>query len=102
LELCRKYSRGTSKNRKRTKRYTGKNKGKTAGSGVTREEIGNMLEDFKTDILSSLSSQLDTLQIEEEEGGDKTSIGYLLSEMQNKAPKERMFIGSDRGLQNMQ
>jgi len=28
---------------------------KNIGSGVTRGEIGNMLEDFKTDILSSLS-----------------------------------------------
>jgi hypothetical protein len=37
--------------------------GKTIGGGVTRVEIKNMLEDFKTDILSSLSSQLDTFQM---------------------------------------
>jgi hypothetical protein len=36
---------------------------KTVGSGVTREEIGSMLEYFKTNIFSSLSSQLDTLQM---------------------------------------
>jgi hypothetical protein len=47
------------KNRKRTKRFTGK----TVGCGVTREDIKNMLEEFKTDILSSLSSHLDTLQM---------------------------------------
>jgi hypothetical protein len=37
--------------------------GNTIGGRVTREEIGNMLEDFKTNILNSLSSQLDTLQM---------------------------------------
>jgi len=61
LELGRNYSRGTSKTIKgpidRLERTR-----KTVGRGVMRPEIGNMLEDFKTDILSSLSSQLDTLQ----------------------------------------
>jgi hypothetical protein len=37
--------------------------GKITGIGFTREEIGNMLEDFKTDILIYLSSHLDTLQM---------------------------------------
>jgi hypothetical protein len=36
--------------------------GNTFESGVTRVEIGNMLEDFKIDILIFLSSQLNTLQ----------------------------------------
>ena len=30
-------------------------------SGVTREEIGNLLEDFKIDILSTLTTQLEVL-----------------------------------------
>jgi hypothetical protein len=33
---------------------------KSSGGVVTRTEIGNMLDNFKTNILSSLSSQLDT------------------------------------------
>jgi hypothetical protein len=55
LELCRKYSRGTSKTRKGP-RYMLERTRKIVGSGVTREEIGNMLEYFKTYILSSMSS----------------------------------------------
>ena len=61
LELCRKYSRGTSKTGKGPRDILARTDN-TIESGVTREEIGNMLEYFKTDILSSLSSQLDTLQ----------------------------------------
>jgi len=32
-----------------------------AGAEVTRAEMGNIFENFKTDILSILSSQLDVL-----------------------------------------
>jgi len=62
LELCHKYSRGTSKTRKGPRDIL-KRTGRTIGSGVTRVEIGNMLEDFKTDILSSFIFELDTLQM---------------------------------------
>ena len=30
--------------------------------GITRVEIGNLLENFKTDILGAMGSQLDSLQ----------------------------------------
>jgi hypothetical protein len=33
-----------------------------ASGGVTREEVGNLLENFKTDILSTMTTQLDVLQ----------------------------------------
>ena len=33
--------------------------------GVTRAKIGNLLHHFKIDILSSLASQLDTLQVKQ-------------------------------------
>ena len=34
---------------------------KTSGGGVTKVEIGNLLENIRTDILSTLSAQMDTL-----------------------------------------
>ena len=38
-------------------------KGNTPSSGgVTRMELGNLLENFKTDILGAMGSQLDALQ----------------------------------------
>jgi hypothetical protein len=36
---------------------------KPTSEGVTRIELGNILENFKTDILHTISSQLDTMQI---------------------------------------
>ena len=36
---------------------------KLAGGGVTRIELGNLLEKFKIDILGALSSQIDSMNI---------------------------------------
>ena len=33
-----------------------------SSGGVTRVELGNLLENFKTDILGAMGSQLDALQ----------------------------------------
>ena len=38
---------------------------KLATSGVSRAYIGNLLDNFKTNILSTLGSQLDTLKIKQ-------------------------------------
>jgi hypothetical protein len=51
-----------------------------------------MLEDFKTDILSSLSSQLDTLQMKKKREEIEQALAIFCPEMQNKAPKERMLL----------
>ena len=57
VELCRKYSHSKSKVGKRVRAI------KSAGGGVTRTELGNLLENFKTDILGTLSSQIDSMNI---------------------------------------
>lgn len=54
-ELCRKYSRGKEKARKDSRDSLSKVSISTSGS-VTRVELGNLLENFKTDLLSTLSS----------------------------------------------
>jgi hypothetical protein len=46
------------------------------GNRVMRDEIGNMFENFKTDIIISLSSQLDVLQVKKKQGGVRKNI-YL-------------------------
>jgi hypothetical protein len=94
LELCHKYSRGTSKTGKGPRDILTRT-GKTVGGGVTRVDIKNMLEDFKTDILSSLSSQLDTLQMKKKKEETKLSFGHIFPKMQNEKPMERMSIGSN-------
>ena len=61
-KLCRKYSRGKSKTGKDSRDSPSK-VSKSASGGVTRVELGNLLENFKIDLLSTLSSQIDTLQV---------------------------------------
>ena len=61
-ELCRKYSRSRAKAGKST-RESPSCISRTAGtSGITRIELENLLENFKTDILGTLSSQFDALK----------------------------------------
>ena len=50
VELCRKYSRSKSKVEKGIRAI------KSAGGGVTRTKLGNLLEKFKTNILGTLRS----------------------------------------------
>ena len=58
-ELCEKYSRSKAKIGKRT---ISSKATKSASTSITRAEIGNLLEEFKTDLLSTLGTQIDTLK----------------------------------------
>ena len=57
VELFQKYSRSKSKAGKGVRAI------KSVGGGVTRTELGNLLENFKIDILGTLSSQIDSMNI---------------------------------------
>ena len=57
--LCKKYSRSKAKN---GKGIQDTRINKSTLRDVTRVELGNLLENFKIDILSTLSSQLDTIK----------------------------------------
>jgi hypothetical protein len=57
IELCKKYSRSKVKVGKGVRVV------KSTFGGITRLELGNLLENFKTDILSIISAQMDTLNI---------------------------------------
>ena len=58
-DLCEKYSRSKARYRKRA---LSSKATKSASASVTRAEIGNLLEEFKTDLLSTLGNQIDTLK----------------------------------------
>ena len=96
LELCHKYSRGTSKIGKRPIDILTRN-GKTVGSGITREEIENMLYDFNNDILS-FELLVGYTANEKEERRDRTRFWDFFPKVKNKEPMERMFFGSNQGL----
>ena len=57
VEMCRKYSRSKAKAGKRVRAI------KSSSRGITRLELGNLLENFKIDILGTISAQMDTLSI---------------------------------------
>ena len=58
-DLCEKYSRSKEKIGKRT---ISSKATKSASASVTRAEIGNLLEEFKENLLSTLGTQIDTLK----------------------------------------
>ena len=63
-EIFRNYSSSRGKvGRNIQEPYNRNLKGDTPSTGgVTRMELGNLLENFKTDILGAMGSQLDVLQ----------------------------------------
>ena len=63
-EMCKNYSRSRGKVGKKFREPYSRNvRGNIPISvGFTRVELGNLLEDFKTDILGAMGSQLDALQ----------------------------------------
>jgi hypothetical protein len=67
VNLCKRCSRGASRNRSNGRDTTFSRVQKSASGGETRAEIGNLLEGFKTKMLSSFASQIDTLQIQKKQ-----------------------------------
>jgi hypothetical protein len=62
-EMCKNYSRSRAKTWKNVKDPYNRSLKTVSSCGITREEIGNLLENFKTVILSTIGSQLDTLKL---------------------------------------
>jgi hypothetical protein len=62
-EMCKNYSRSRVKTRKNVWDPYNRNLKPISSGGITREEIGNLLENFKIDILSTTGSHLGTLKI---------------------------------------
>ena len=63
VELCINLSRGKSKILKGPRDPALTRASKSASRTVNRAEIGNMLDEFKSYILGSLSEQIDTLKL---------------------------------------
>ena len=84
-ELCELYSRGITKSGKSPRDLVSRVT-KPSGGGVTRTEIGNMLDNFKTDILSSFSSQLDTFQAKKKKEEVDLALAVFCSRCRKKHP----------------
>jgi hypothetical protein len=74
--LCIRCSRGSSHTRLGMRIPLTRNNNTTTG-GVTRVEVGNLLENFKIDILSTLTTQLDVLQAKQKKIEAEKTLAIL-------------------------
>ena len=81
--LCKKYSRSKVENGKGIRDTRIK---KSASRGVTREELGNLLENFKTDILSTLSSLFDTIRTKKKQNVENAILTIFCSRCMKRHP----------------
>jgi hypothetical protein len=79
-DLCRRCSRGISRSKLGIRDFPTRATKSTNG-GVTHVEIGNLLEEFKTDILGILSSQLDVFQAKQKQLEDEKALAIFCPEM---------------------
>lgn len=59
---------------------------KSANNGAIHAKINNLLENFKTDIMRSLSSQLDELQIKKKHDEIEKAVSIFYPECRKKHP----------------
>jgi hypothetical protein len=79
VNLCKICSIGAARNRSNSRDTTFSRVQKSASGGATRAEIGNLLEDFKTEMLSSFASQIDTLQIMKKKDKAEAALSIFCS-----------------------
>jgi hypothetical protein len=87
VNLCKRCSRGAARNRSNSRDTTFSRVQKSANGGATRVEIGNLLEDFKTEMLSSFASQMDTLQIKKKHAEAEAALSIFCPQCRDKHPK---------------
>jgi hypothetical protein len=87
INLCKRCSRGAARNRSSGRDTTFSRVQKSANGGATRAEIGNLLEDFKTEMLSSFASQMDTLQIKKKQAEVEAALSIFCPQCRDKHPK---------------
>ena len=87
-EICRNYSRSRGKvGRNLLEPYNRNLKGNTPSSGgVTRIGLGSLLENFKTDILGAMGSQLDALQDKKMQEEEHDAMNIFCSRCRTKHP----------------
>jgi hypothetical protein len=77
-DFFRRYSQSQARSGKGP-RYTLSKFTKSTTSAVTRDELGNLLENFKIDLLGTLSLHLDNFQFKNKQEDEKKISFYFLS-----------------------
>ena len=88
-EMCTNYSRIRGKvGRNLWEPYNRSLKGNTPSlGGVTRIELGNILENFKTDILGAMGSQIDVLQAKKRQEEEHAVMSIFCTRCRTKHPQ---------------
>jgi hypothetical protein len=82
-KYCKRYSRSQAKMGKSIRDSTNKID-KPTSRGVTRIELGNILEKFKTDILHTINSQLDTMKIKRKQEEENVALTIFCHQCRRK------------------
>lgn len=90
-EYCKKYSHSQSKTGKSLRDPITKI-AKPAIGGVTRMELGNLLEKLKKNILNTINIQLDTLKIKRKQEDANASLAIFSSCCRKRHPKKECLV----------
>lgn len=80
-DLCQKYYRSRARNGKRAMKSKIT---KSAIGNITRAELGNLFEDFKTDLLSTLGNQIDTLKTKKRQDEQEKELSIFCPKCRRK------------------
>ena len=89
VNLCRIYSRGSSETKildKGLEQDVFTRTHKSSSGGATQEEIGNLLEKFKIEMMSSLSSELDILREKKRKVVEDLTLSVFYPRCKKKHP----------------
>ena len=64
-------------------------------NSVTRVELGNLLENFKTDILNTISDHLDTMKIKQKQEAQKVAMAVFCPKCRHKHPDRDFPLNSN-------
>ena len=83
-EMCKNYSRSRAKTGKNVRDPYSRNLKPVSSGGITRVEIGDLLENFKIDILSTIGSQLDIVKIKKKPEEENATMSIFFPRCKRK------------------
>ena len=91
VELCKRYSRGSSRNnrwdkRDKLERDVFNRMQNSSNGGATHVEIGNLLENFKTKMMSSISLKIDVLRAKQKQAVEDLTLGVFYPKCRKNHP----------------